>query len=85
MFLRNTEITIDNSNEINALNFGHDLAWEHWSHWGLRRVKFDLLDVDKILNLVLQSLTVVGVVPMTIRMVSTFYIRNVLRRRVSGF
>ena len=65
----------------NTLNPSHDLAWEQWSHWGLRRFKFDLLAVDQILNLVLQSLTVVGVVPRAIRMVSTFYIRIVLRRR----
>ena len=56
----------------------------HWGRNHIRlfgRIKFYLLGVDQVLDFVLKSPTVVGIMPYIVRVVSTFFIGVVIWRR----
>ena len=58
--------------------------WGRNHIWLFERIEFYLLGVDQVLDFVLKSQTIVGIMPYTVRVVSTFCIGVVILRRGNG-
>ena len=60
----------------------------HWGRnhiWLFGRIELYFLGVDQVLDFVLKSPTVVGIMPYTVRVVSTLCIRVVIRGQLEWF